>query len=82
MHPAIDNLPPIHPGEILKEELEALLLSARKFAQHIQAPPWGAHPISSRPYQHQAMTLTLHQSSASPLMVATSINYDQTDHLR
>lgn len=38
-HPAIDQLPPIHPGEILKDELEALGLSARRFASHIGVPP-------------------------------------------
>jgi antitoxin HigA-1 len=37
--PAIDNLPPVHPGEILADELEALQLSARKFAAHIGVPP-------------------------------------------
>ncbi|MBR9973800.1 HigA family addiction module antitoxin [Magnetospirillum sulfuroxidans] len=37
--PAIDNLPPVHPGEILKDELEALSMSARKFADHIRVPP-------------------------------------------
>ncbi|CAA7627284.1 HigA family addiction module antitoxin [Magnetospirillum sp. SS-4] len=37
--PAIDNLPPVHPGEILKDELDALGLSARGFARHIQVPP-------------------------------------------
>lgn len=37
--PAIDNLPPVHPGEILSEELAALDLSARKFAAHIGVPP-------------------------------------------
>jgi antitoxin HigA-1 len=36
-HP-IDNLPPIHPGEFLRDELEALGLSARKFAEHIHVP--------------------------------------------
>jgi addiction module HigA family antidote len=36
---AIDNLPPIHPGELLADELEALDLSARKFAEHIGVPP-------------------------------------------
>ncbi|MFZ1110394.1 MAG: HigA family addiction module antitoxin [Rhodomicrobium sp.] len=36
---AIDNLPPVHPGEILKDELEALNMSARKFAEHIHVPP-------------------------------------------
>ena len=38
-YPATDNLPPIHPGEFLKDELEALSLSARKFAEHIRVPP-------------------------------------------
>jgi antitoxin HigA-1 len=38
-YPAIDNLPPVHPGEILREELEALHLSARKFAEHLGVPP-------------------------------------------
>jgi addiction module HigA family antidote len=36
---ATDNLPPIHPGEILADELAALSLSARKFAAHIGVPP-------------------------------------------
>ncbi len=35
---AIDNLPPIHPGEILRDELESLSMSARKFADHIGVP--------------------------------------------
>jgi addiction module HigA family antidote len=34
----IDNLPLIHPGVFLREELEALGLSARKFAEHIHVP--------------------------------------------
>jgi addiction module HigA family antidote len=34
----IDNLPPIHPGRFLHDELEALALSARKFAAHIKVP--------------------------------------------
>lgn len=38
-YPAVDNLPPIHPGEFLKDELEVLSLSARKFADHIRVPP-------------------------------------------
>ncbi|OAN53803.1 HigA family addiction module antitoxin [Magnetospirillum moscoviense] len=38
-YPAIDNLPPVHPGEILRDELDALSMSARKFAVHIQVPP-------------------------------------------
>lgn len=36
---AIDGLPPIHPGEILKDELDALAMSARRFADHIGVPP-------------------------------------------
>jgi addiction module HigA family antidote len=35
---ATDGLPPIHPGEILKDELDALGLSARRFAEHIGSP--------------------------------------------
>jgi addiction module HigA family antidote len=34
----IDNLPPIHPGSFLRDELAALGLSARKFAEHIRVP--------------------------------------------
>ncbi|HBK09540.1 MAG TPA: addiction module antidote protein, HigA family [Acetobacteraceae bacterium] len=34
----IDNLPPIHPGVFLREELEALAISARKFAERIHTP--------------------------------------------
>jgi addiction module HigA family antidote len=30
-----DNLPPIHPGEFLRDELDALEISARKFAESI-----------------------------------------------
>jgi addiction module HigA family antidote len=33
-----DNLPPIHPGIFLRDELEALNVSARTFADHIQMP--------------------------------------------
>ena len=36
-HP-IDNLPPIHPGSFLRDELATLDLSARKFADHIHVP--------------------------------------------
>ncbi len=39
MSALIDNLPPIHPGEILRDDLEALGLSARRFAEHIGVPP-------------------------------------------
>jgi addiction module HigA family antidote len=35
---AIDGLPAIHPGEFLRDELEAIGLSARKFAAHIHVP--------------------------------------------
>ncbi|MBC7906071.1 MAG: HigA family addiction module antidote protein [Rhodospirillaceae bacterium] len=38
-YPAMDDLPPIHPGEILKDELEALPLSVGAFAEHIRASP-------------------------------------------
>lgn len=34
----IDRLLPIHPGSFLRDELEALGLSARKFAEHIHVP--------------------------------------------
>jgi antitoxin HigA-1 len=34
----IDNLLPIHPGRFLQDDLEALGLSARKFAAHIRVP--------------------------------------------
>ena len=34
----IDNLPPIHPGSFLRDELEALGISARTFARHIGVP--------------------------------------------
>jgi antitoxin HigA-1 len=37
-YPAIDNLPPVHPGEMLRDELEAIGFSARKFAAHIDVP--------------------------------------------
>jgi addiction module HigA family antidote len=36
---ATDNLPPVHPGEILADELAALNFSATKFAKHIGVPP-------------------------------------------
>jgi addiction module HigA family antidote len=34
-----NRLPPIHPGEVLAEELDALGLSARAFAAAIAVPP-------------------------------------------
>ena len=33
-----DNLPPIHPGAFLRDEIAALGLSARRFAAHIGVP--------------------------------------------
>ncbi len=36
---AIDNLPPIHPGEFLRDEIDALGISARKLAAHIRVAP-------------------------------------------
>lgn len=33
-----DNLPAIHPGSFLRDEFDALDLSARKFADHIHVP--------------------------------------------
>src|ERR1700761_8907164 len=38
-HSAVNNLPPIHPGRILRRQLDALSMSARKFANHIGVPP-------------------------------------------
>jgi addiction module HigA family antidote len=35
---AADNLPPIHPGAFLSDEIEALNISARAFARHIGVP--------------------------------------------
>jgi antitoxin HigA-1 len=34
----VDNLPAIHPGGFLRDELEALGVSARRFADHIHVP--------------------------------------------
>ena len=34
----VDNLPAIHPGVFLRDELDALELSARKFGDHIHVP--------------------------------------------
>jgi addiction module HigA family antidote len=36
---AIDELPPIHPGSFLRDELEALGAGARQFARHLGVPP-------------------------------------------
>ena len=38
MAPPVDRLPAIHPGSILRDELETLGMSARKFAEHIRVP--------------------------------------------
>ena len=38
-YPAIDNLPPVHPGEFLRDELEAVNLNATRFAKHLGVPP-------------------------------------------
>lgn len=38
MNTATNNLPPIHPGEILADELDELGLSARAFAAAIDVP--------------------------------------------
>jgi antitoxin HigA-1 len=38
-YPATDNLPPVHPGEMLRDELETIGYSARKFAAHIKVAP-------------------------------------------
>ncbi|PPQ38326.1 HigA family addiction module antitoxin [Rhodopila globiformis] len=34
----IDNLPPVHPGRFLRDELDALDLSARAFARRLHVP--------------------------------------------
>lgn len=36
--PAIDNLPPVHPGTLLLDELDALSMAAEEFAVHIGEP--------------------------------------------
>lgn len=33
-----DNLPPIHPGRILRKDIEALGLTTREFAENILVP--------------------------------------------
>lgn len=38
-YPAVNNLPPVHPGRILRRQLDAVGMSARKFASHIGVPP-------------------------------------------
>lgn len=38
MRKSVNKMRPIHPGEILADELEALDLSARKFAAAIKVP--------------------------------------------
>jgi len=44
----IDNLPPIHPGRFLRDELEALEMSARKFAARIGVPHNAVSGIMNR----------------------------------
>ena len=39
MNKPINKMPPIHPGEILAEELETLEMSARQLASAIGVPP-------------------------------------------
>lgn len=36
---AVENLPPIHPGQFVRDDLDELGLSARKFADHIGVAP-------------------------------------------
>lgn len=38
MTEATDNMPPIHPGEYLRDELEELAISARAFADALGVP--------------------------------------------
>ena len=38
MSSPVDHLPPIHPGVFLRDELDVLGLSARKFGGHIGVP--------------------------------------------
>ena len=38
-YPVENKLPPVHPGRILRRQLDALDMSARKFAKHIGVPP-------------------------------------------
>jgi addiction module HigA family antidote len=33
-----DNLPPIHPGRLLRKDIEALGLTIQEFAKHIRVP--------------------------------------------
>ena len=54
-YPVIDNLPPVHPGEILADELEALGMSKSQFARHLGLDPNaitrivnGQHDISAK----------------------------------
>lgn len=35
---AVDNMPPVHPGELLRDELEALKMGAVEFAAYIGEP--------------------------------------------
>jgi plasmid maintenance system antidote protein VapI len=70
-YPAVDNLPPVHPGEILRDELEALSMSARKFAEHIvtvqmqvatpKLLPQSANVTGSASQNHRASKQPQHQ---------------------
>jgi antitoxin HigA-1 len=59
-----DGLPAVHPGEILRDDLEALGMDASKFAAHIGVPPIalttiidGQRRISGRMAQRLAQAL-------------------------
>jgi addiction module HigA family antidote len=54
---AVDNLPPVHPGEILADEIAALRISARAFARHIGVP-------------HNAVTGIMHGDRAVTALMA------------
>ena len=47
-YPVVNNLPPVHPGRILWRQLDALKMSARKFAEHIGVPPNAVTEILNR----------------------------------
>ena len=66
-----DNLPPIHPGSVLRDELDALGLSARKFAAHIHVP-------------HNAVTGILNgqRSVTAKMTIRLGLPYGTTPHYR
>src|SRR5215510_5636732 len=49
-----NQMRPIHPGEILEEELQTLGLSARQLARALAVPP---HRIASIVHQRRAVTV-------------------------